>query len=57
MRQRVQKRLISVSAFNPNPVCPEGYFDVIQEAGVHREHFLLYANWVRNFFSENPGRK
>ncbi len=56
MRQQTQKRLISVSAYNPNPQRPEGYFDVLHEAGVHRDFFQLYANWVRSFFAKNPGR-
>jgi hypothetical protein len=57
MRQRVQNRLISLAPYNPDPVWPDGYFDVLQEAGVHEDLFLIYANWVRNFFKHHPGRR
>jgi integron integrase len=56
MRQRIQKRLISLSPYNPNPVWPDGYFDVLKEAGVHENLFLAYANWVRDLFKHNPGK-
>jgi integron integrase len=56
MRQRVQKRLISVAPYNPNPRWPDGYFDVLTEVGVSKEQFLLYANWVRDLFRYYPGK-
>jgi len=56
MRQHVQKRLISVSPYNQNPLWPDGYFDVLQDAGVHEDSFLIYANCVRDLFKNNPGK-
>ena len=56
MRQRVQNKLISLSPYNPNPVWPDGYFDLLQEAGVHEDLFMIYANWVRDLFKHNPGK-
>jgi hypothetical protein len=34
MRQQVQKCLISVSAYNQNLLWPDGYFEVLHDAGV-----------------------
>ncbi len=56
MRQRAQNRLISPAPYNPYPVWPDGYFNALQEAGVHQDLFLIYANWVRAFFAKNPGK-
>jgi integrase len=45
-----------VAPFNPNPEWPEGYFEVLKEAGVPKKQHSFYAHWVRQLFNRNPGR-
>jgi integron integrase len=46
----------AVAAFNPNSRWPEGYFEVLAEAGVPGSHQRFFAHWVRQFFAAYPGR-
>ena len=46
----------SPAPFNPNPVWPKGYFEVLAEAGVPEKERPFFAYWVRQFFNCNPGR-
>jgi integron integrase len=55
-QQRGCLERLPVAAFNPNPKWPEGYFDVLAEAGVAERQHSFYAHWVRQFFNRNPGR-
>jgi integron integrase len=45
-----------VAAFNPSPRWPEGYFEVLAEAGVAEKQYGFYAHWVRQLFNRYPGR-
>ena len=44
------------ASFNPEPRWPEGFFEVLAEAGVPERQHSFYAHWVRQFFTRNPGR-
>jgi len=55
MRQSGRGR---VAAFNPNPVWPQGYFQVLEELHVPEKYRPFYAQWVRQFFNrELKGRR
>ncbi|MCD6525872.1 MAG: hypothetical protein J7K75_02630 [Desulfuromonas sp.] len=46
----------SPAPFNPNPVWPKGYFEVLAEAEVPEKERPFFAHWVRQFFNCNPGK-
>lgn len=47
-----------VAAFNPSPVWPAGYFQVLAELAVPEKYHPFYAQWVRQFFNhELKGRR
>ena len=46
-----------VAPYNPNPNWPQGYYQVLEEAGIPENHQRFYAHWVRQFFSHNPGKR
>lgn len=55
IHQRAQRNAVP---FNPNPVWPQGYFQVLEELGVPEKHRPFYAHWVRQFFNrELKGRR
>ena len=56
IRRAHPKGLIKVSPFNPSPRWPDGYVEVLEDAGVHASCFLAYANHVRAFFACHPGK-
>jgi integron integrase len=45
-----------VAPFNPEPKWPQGFFEVLSEAGIPERQHSFYAHWVRQFFNCNPGR-
>lgn len=45
-----------VARFNPEPRWPEGYFEVLAEAGIPSPERPFHAHWVRQFFNRHPGR-
>lgn len=42
--------------FNPNPIWPGGYFEVLAEAAVPERERSFFVHWVRQFFNRNPGK-
>lgn len=52
-RQFIRK---APAPFNPNPVWPQGYFEVLEETGVPEKVRPFFAHWVRQFFNCNPGK-
>ena len=57
IRQRHRKRLIELAPYNPSPRWPEGYFEVLADAGVHERDFHVYADHVWALFSRHPGKQ
>lgn len=58
-RDNIQQRQFIRKApapFNPNPVWPQGYFEVLQEAGIPKKVRPFFVHWVRQFFNSNPGK-
>jgi hypothetical protein len=45
-----------VARFNPDPAWPDGYFEVLAEAGVPERQRSFCTHWVRQFFHCHPGR-
>ena len=46
-----------VSAFNPNPQWPKGYFEVLEELRIPEKYHTFYAQWVRLFFNRMLGNR
>ena len=40
-----------VAAFNSKPKWPQGFFEVLAEAGVPERQHSFYAHWVRQFLT------
>jgi hypothetical protein len=55
-RHKRNRAALPVAPFNPNPEWPEGFFQVLEEAGVPEHHHPFYAHWVRQLFNRFPGR-
>lgn len=56
MNNKDQQR--EAAPFNPNPKWPQGYYEVLEEAGVPGKQHAFYAQWVRQFFNaELKGRR
>lgn len=51
MRHNASPERRPVRRWNPNPRWPAGYFMVLEELGVDREHHPFFAHWVRTFFN------
>ena len=56
IRQRGGSERKPVAPFNPEPKWPQGFFEVLAEAGIQERQHSFYAHWVRQFFNRNPGR-
>ncbi len=46
-----------VAPFNPDPMWPAGYFQVLEELGVQERHRPFYTHWVRQFFNRQQTKK
>ncbi len=46
-----------VAPFNPNPMWPSGYFQVLEDLGVEEKRQPFYAHWVRQFFNRQQKNK
>jgi hypothetical protein len=46
-----------VAPRNDNPRWPQGYVEVLREAGAIEKSIPFHVAWVRSFFARYPGRK
>jgi hypothetical protein len=54
-KQKAQSR--EVAPYNPSPRWRKGYYQVLHELGIERQHHVFYSNRVQRFFSEHRGEK
>lgn len=52
-----QKGLVVVAPMDPEPKWPEGYVEVLREAGAKEVTIPFCVGWVRRFFARFPGRR
>jgi integron integrase len=57
MNESQQLKGRKVAPFNPNPIWPEGYFQVLKELGVEERRRPFYVHWVRQFFNRQQKGK
>jgi len=46
-----------LAPYQRKPQWPQGYYAVLADMGVKRNHFRFYSHWVREFFKQHPGRR
>ncbi len=47
----------AAAPLNTEPRWPEGFVEVLREAGAQEKTIPYFVGWVRRFFAENPGQR